>query len=542
MAAAAALQHAAVAAAAARPARRRHGGALAVAARGRRSQRSGEETADAPLVGEFAMADELPQSLAAEKDSLAELLPDPANPPENLLDDSFFSSATFGSGSEWDWPQSPGDGQYESADYGATFGALDAAGGFGAAPAGGAAAADDGFFGGSDFFALQSDDWTEDFVSEVGEGSSFRRQERERYAAPGLRNMANLAHATEEELLAAAEVQALRDGQIEQVMDESIELHHFFKAYSRNKYAVAQRLGDLMEEFEYDENPLGYMQEELHPAAGEALPLWCRAVFSLADEFEEFEEEVALAEEEQIEREMAFDQARVVELLERAVSTWDVDGQSHPPVTPELLASFGIAPEAAGGRAAAPETLESMLLGVLPATSEDVASDAPAEPDSEAYAEQLMQRADGKEDAQDFMSQPIEELAREVFSDLGDIFDPATFADQEEEEEEQPRRAGGGVEAAARGSAAAAADDDEEEDSSFLLEELISDLGSFGVQGGEEEAQSGSGAAAAEQPGEKQRPARSSSSSKGSGGSRGGGKGGGSAPGLQYEFDADLFS
>lgn len=98
---------------------------------------------------------------------------------------------------------------------------------------------------------------------------------------------------------------------------------------------------------------------------------------------------------------------------------------------------------------------------------------------------------------QDFMSQPIEELAREVFSDLGDIFDPATFADQEEEEEEQPRRAGGGVEAAARGSAAAAADDDEEEDSSFLLEELISDLGSFGVQGGEEEAQSGSGAAAA---------------------------------------------
>ncbi len=41
----------------------------------------------------------------------------------------------------------------------------------------------------------------------MGEGSSFRRQERERYAAPGLRNMANLAHATEEELLAAAEVQ-----------------------------------------------------------------------------------------------------------------------------------------------------------------------------------------------------------------------------------------------------------------------------------------------------------------------------------------------
>lgn len=46
-------------------------------------------------------------------------------------------------------------------------------------------------------------------MPQVGEGSSFRRQERERYAAPGLRNMANLAHATEEELLAAAEVQVL---------------------------------------------------------------------------------------------------------------------------------------------------------------------------------------------------------------------------------------------------------------------------------------------------------------------------------------------
>ena len=48
-----------------------------------------------------------------------------------------------------------------------------------------------------------------------------------------------------------------------------------------------------------------------------------------------------------------------------------------------------------------------------------------------------------------------------------------------------------------------------------------------------------------EQPGEKQRRTRSSSSSssKGSGGSsRGSGKGGGSTPGLQYEFDADLFS
>lgn len=82
---------------------------------------------------------------------------------------AFFSSATFGSGAEWDW-QAPGGTQYEQADYGAAFGALDLAGGFGAAPAGGAGGADDGLFGGSDFFALQSDDWTEDFVSEVGDG------------------------------------------------------------------------------------------------------------------------------------------------------------------------------------------------------------------------------------------------------------------------------------------------------------------------------------------------------------------------------------
>ena len=58
-----------------------------MAARGRRSQRSGDEAAEAPLMGELVRPDELPQSLAAEKDSLAELLPDPANPPESLLDD-----------------------------------------------------------------------------------------------------------------------------------------------------------------------------------------------------------------------------------------------------------------------------------------------------------------------------------------------------------------------------------------------------------------------------------------------------------------------
>ncbi len=56
------------------------------AARGRKAQR-GDEAAEAPLMGDFQLSDELPQSLAAEKDSLAELLPDPANPPENLLDD-----------------------------------------------------------------------------------------------------------------------------------------------------------------------------------------------------------------------------------------------------------------------------------------------------------------------------------------------------------------------------------------------------------------------------------------------------------------------
>ncbi len=107
---------------------------------------------------------------------------------------------------------------------------------------------------------------------------------------------------------------------------------------------------------------LSYLLQELHPAAGEALPLWCRAVYSLADEFEEFEEgasavpaalaallwagllcllcalcwwlslstthiqsfdhhtpaDVALAEEEQDERELAFEQARIAERLQAA--------------------------------------------------------------------------------------------------------------------------------------------------------------------------------------------------------------------------------
>ena len=41
---------------------------------------------------------------------------------------------------------------------------------------------------------------------QVGEGNSFRREQRERYGAP-LLNMTNLAHATEEELLVGAEAQ-----------------------------------------------------------------------------------------------------------------------------------------------------------------------------------------------------------------------------------------------------------------------------------------------------------------------------------------------
>lgn len=79
------------------------------------------------------------------------------------------------------------------------------------------------------------------------------------------------------------------------------------------------------------------------------------------------------------------------------------------------------------------------------------------------------------------MSQPIEELAREVFSDLGNAFDPATFADQEEEEEEEQLAGGGSGSAAARGGAPAAAADDDQ----FRLADLISDLGSFDVADGE---------------------------------------------------------
>lgn len=51
-----------------------------------------------------------------------------------------------------------------------------------------------------------------------------------------------------------------------------------------------------------------------------------------------------------------------------AVNLWEIDGRAHVPVTPQLLASFGLATE--GGSAAAPDTLESMLLGVLPGSQE----------------------------------------------------------------------------------------------------------------------------------------------------------------------------
>ena len=43
-------------------------------------------------------------------------------------------------------------------------------------------------------------------AAQVGEGNSFRREQRERYGVP-LMNMTNLAHASEEELLVAAEAQ-----------------------------------------------------------------------------------------------------------------------------------------------------------------------------------------------------------------------------------------------------------------------------------------------------------------------------------------------
>ena len=97
---------------------------------------------------------------------------------------------------------------------------------------------------------------------------------------------------------------------------------------------------------------------------------------------------------------------------------------------------------------------------------------------------------------QDFMSQPIEELAREVFSDLGDVFEPALLGeDQEEEEEEEQQQQQG--EALGGAGGAAAARGGSTEDSSFMLEDLISDLGDFGIQGDEEEEAGGSAAAAA---------------------------------------------
>lgn len=69
---------------------------------------------------------------------------------------------------------------------------------------------------------------------QISEGNSFRREQRERYGAP-FRNMTSLAHATEDELLAAAEVQALQDDAVEKAMSEAIALHHHFLENATNR-------------------------------------------------------------------------------------------------------------------------------------------------------------------------------------------------------------------------------------------------------------------------------------------------------------------
>lgn len=59
-------------------------------AHGRRPKNAGKEAAGegAGAYAAFPAADELPPELAAKAGEIADLLPDPGNPPDNLLDDS----------------------------------------------------------------------------------------------------------------------------------------------------------------------------------------------------------------------------------------------------------------------------------------------------------------------------------------------------------------------------------------------------------------------------------------------------------------------
>ncbi|KAL4428488.1 hypothetical protein ABPG75_002577 [Micractinium tetrahymenae] len=392
-------------------------------------------------------------------EGLLDLIPDPAADESLLAEDDTLSRWTdaytaSGSGSDYDW-QAPGGGDpWFLSDYDTGLGGAGLAGGLtGQRGAGGAAdvvagqmgaAVGDPNFG---FDQLKSEDWSDQLVNEVGEGNSFRREQRERYGVP-LMNMTNLAHASEEELLVAAEAQALRDDMVDRVMDEAMALHHYFFENANNRYAIAARFGQLIEEIEYDDWNLPIEGED------QGVPSWCRAAFALRGEYDALNAQALLDDERRSEEEMAFFESQVNEHIERQLRWMELTerGASAREIEDE-------------GKSA----LERAIEGVLPGTQDEFQ----AAGDSETLADDLLTRATKQADGEYYSV-----LAGALVDDEEEVAVAVESSEEEEEEgeeEELPAAAAGGkrrgpVLGAAHQSKVQAAAEDRERQKAGLLE------------------------------------------------------------------------
>ncbi|KAL4439188.1 hypothetical protein ABPG77_004090 [Micractinium sp. CCAP 211/92] len=380
-------------------------------------------------------------------EGLLDLIPDPASDESLLAEDDALSRwtdayAATGSGSDYDW-QAPGGGDpWFLSDYDAGLGNGGQRGAGGAADVVtgqmGAAVGDPNF----GFDQLKSEDWSDQLVNEVSEGNSFRREQRERYGMP-LMNMTNLAHASEEELLVAAEAQALRDDMVDRVMDEAMTLHHYFFENANNRYALSARFGQLIEEIEYDDWNLPIEGEE------QGVPSWCRAAFAMRAEYDALNAQALLDDERRSEEEMAFFESQVNEHIERQMRWMELTerGASAREIEDE-------------GKSA----LERAIEGVLPGTQDDFQAAA----DSETLADDLLTRASKQADGEYYSV-----LAGALVEEEEEV--TASESEEEDDEEAELLQAAGGkrrgpVLGAAHQSKVQAAAEERERQKAGLLE------------------------------------------------------------------------
>ncbi|PSC69911.1 outer envelope pore 16-chloroplastic mitochondrial isoform B [Micractinium conductrix] len=369
------------------------------AARARRSEAASQNDAWEPLTSYAAPEGGVP-------DDLLQLIPDVEQDDSLLADDAgaakYWAQGAFdpysptGSRSDFDWQSPGGAGDWMLSDYDV--------GGRGGGAAAGASVGDPNF----GFDQLKSEDWSDQLASEVSEGNSFRREQRERYGTP-LLTMANLAHATEEELLMGAEAQALRDDKVDKFMQTALSLHHSFGERAHNRYAICVRFGELIEQIEQDDWDL--------PMEGESqgLPSWVRAALALEEEYDVLNEEAY--EEDQLRS------AAEVQFFEDAV-------EQHVQRQLDLLemadSGSGKTLRSGGAEAADDASLDSLLRGVLPGTDDEF--DKAAE--TEALADDLLARVTQQADAE-YLAALTGDL------DLGDKEVVVASSEEEEEEEDE---------------------------------------------------------------------------------------------------------